>query len=160
MSGELDMAYVCKEHENFYVYDSEQDIDIGELGKYFDVVIPDIDILIASSIALLNEKGYTTELSCAEHYHSFLRCEETYLIKDDDGEMKFCYIDHCKIQRSYVEFRDQHEFNTLPIGWKISKGCYLYYEYDSNLKEYEFYKQQAEALGNLYDWVLSLQVIK
>ena len=69
-------------------------------------------------------------------------------------------LDHCKIQRSYVEFRDQHEFNTLPIGWKISKGCYLYYEYDSNLKEYEFYKQQAEALGNLYDWVLSLQVIK
>ena len=43
-----------------------------DISKYFDFVITDIDILIASSIALLNEKGYTTEASCAEHYHSFL----------------------------------------------------------------------------------------
>ena len=107
------MAYICKKNENFYVYDSEQDIDIGELGKYFDFIISDIDTLIASSIALLNEKGYTTESSCAEHYHPFLRREETYLIqdvpsnaiyckKDAAGEMEFCYIDHCKMQRSFL----------------------------------------------------------
>ena len=161
------MAYICKKNGKFYVYDLEEEPDMEELRKYFDFVITDIDILIASSIALLNEKGYTTEASCAEHYHSFLRCEETYYEQDippnavysktdGNGEIKYCYIDHCDIQRSYVEFCDRYDFSTLPLGWNFSKGCFLYYKYDSNLNEYDFYKKQAEALGNLYDWVISL----
>ncbi|MBQ8817053.1 MAG: hypothetical protein IJZ83_00580 [Clostridia bacterium] len=158
-------TFICKKGEQTFVFDISCDCNFDFLFHKFDSAF-DVDPLIATCIKILNDKGYSTEMSCSEHFCKRLNCEELdtnelpqnilYKQEKDDNLCDCYYIEECRPQHSSIRFCKKYNFKSLPLDWKFSDDCFLYFSYPSTLSEYEFYKLQAEAMYNLYNWANEL----
>lgn len=161
------MTYVCLKDGKYRVFDisetEKSNLEI-KLDDIFETSF-EVDDMIAAPVALLNEKGYVTDVSCAAHYHDRLRVDvftfdekpSTCLWEtEDNGIYNCCYEETINPQKSFVRFFDEYAFKTLPDGWKIEGGNYIYYEYPKRISEYDFYEMQIAALKALWNWVKEL----
>lgn len=165
------MTGIFIKNKKHHIYFLEKSVDILELvNSYFEDYF-EVDPLIASSVMLLNEKGYITEMSCSGHFHERLLlsdpCFEEEILdgclqrkENSDGMFECLYQEKCTIQNSFVRFYSEYDFESLPFDWHSKdNNRFLYHEYKTNLTEFEFYEQQIKGLKNLYEWVNSLPPI-
>lgn len=158
------MAYVYSINGKFKVCDIDENCDVMELSKHFEDFF-EVDTLIASSVALLNEKGYKTEMSCSGHYIPLMQCvhktpEErikgTIIEVVEDKIVDRYVLTDIEDKTSFINFREKQNFINLPLGWGFRNDIQLYYEYAHNISETEFYIQRSKAMKQLYDWVSDL----
>lgn len=159
------MTCVCSKNKEFKVYDFDQICAACKLKNHFDKCFQ-VDTLIASSVALLNEKGYITEYSCSEHFHDKIICESYIPEEKPDGtifsipqsELVDCYVETQIIQqKSVICFKEEQHFSALPFGWIMEENICLCHTYEKDLSEFDFYIQQVMAIKQLYEWVENLE---
>lgn len=162
------MTYVCVKGNNYNVFDVSNEIGSMARNKMYDTMF-EVDSMIATPVALLNEKGYITEMSCAAHYHDRLEIDgfifeeipENCIYKEDDDDVFDCVYSSKTIpDRSFVRFQESFAFNELPNGWKLKDKVYLYHQYPDGISEFDFYEEQAAALKSLYKWIIELPTVK
>lgn len=161
---EINMTCVCSKNQKFKVYDIDNTCR-SEYEKYFDYCF-EVDPLIASSVALLNEKGYITEIACSEHFHNRIICD-SYIPEEKpngtifsipQGELIECYVETQIIpHKSVICFKEEQHFSTLPQDWNMKKNICLYHTYEKDLSEFDFYIQQIMAIKHLYEWADNLE---
>ena len=116
-------------------------------AKTFEITdeVFEVDEDIATTISLLNKKGYYTKYSCTGHVkdprlYELYKLENVgefkslgYIVDDNNILMPYTYTS------VYIMFDNNYNFNNLPEGFYVSDddnciiSCEIYY-YDSNLK--------------------------
>lgn len=163
----MQMTYVCSKNGKFDTYDIDDNCDLNDLNEYFDIFF-NVDTLMASPVALLNQKGYITEMSCSGHFIKSICCDSyvqqskplNTLVEKSENDLIRCYsVENILDNKSFIRFRHNYNFSILPQKWKLVDNTYLYFEYEKDLTEFEFYIAQVQAIKNLYDWVETLKSI-
>ena len=162
------MAYIYFNGERYFPLRSTTDDIIGlsyDRSKCYE-----IDELMALPIALLNNKGYITEMSCSGHGVGDLCCEVTveaninnlkeegsFITVQYSSEFKseFVYWVGEKTDEAFIVFKEAEKFPNIPAGWQY-KNKRLSYSLDSTGNPMTIYKQAATALEILMEWIESL----
>ena len=130
----------------------------------------EVDELIASSISLLNKKGYHTLFSCGGHVKD-PRIYEKYNIAKDDVIEDYAYkIDNNNVLEPYsftsiyIKFNKKYFFENLPENFELLDDNILekiIYYYDNNIKREskEIDNEIIKYNNILYTWCEKLPYI-
>lgn len=149
------MPYIIKDKSNKYYIISNLGDQIVDF-EYFPV-----DELIAIPIQKLCNKGYITEFSCSGHPYNFI----DYDCSDEKKNSNYFYHDELEcwvtysfiseFRESYISFKEDISFESLPEGW-IYENRTLRKHYDNSLDEILFYEQLIKEMKKLASWIDTL----
>ncbi|MBQ8333676.1 MAG: hypothetical protein IJX93_07875 [Clostridia bacterium] len=113
-----------------------------------------IDELIAPTIAVLNQKGYTTTFCCAGHP------ENDWFLIDDGEESGFSESGNAR--NAYIAFAKGIELPSLPGGFETER--YDWDDFKLTIRKryvfdddyFERAQQILETMKELYEWALTL----
>ena len=161
------MAYIFNSNEKYYVLKdfAENLVDLHLQKNVFEV-----DELLAYPVALLCNKGYVTEMSCAGHAYGsvYYKDEKDFdVIKDvelmreyvKDYETTYVVCHGLPEPGTFIRFVKDFTLAELPAGW-IYKDNLLKYEMPMKKDASTYYKELTEIILELTKWIEKLPSIK